>query len=356
MNIERYQELKQMYEKTAVLKTIEWCKEQGVKVYVSDFNFRREYGAGARKYDTALNSGWTQTAKDVTDRTDKLKGNVSIILYYTGRWGKRLKERRDNFLNYINCRVRNDGVMFNFSSKELDFYRLADTSEDLGSDKINRVIEKINKLLALADLERNPSEQEAISASLKVQKLLAEYNLTMADVRGEKEEAEPIEQVIADVGCNNKAENWRTTLAVYVANGYACKCFFTGSQNAVVFYGYKADVLLARRVYVYLFNVGCKLGKQYMRENKDPWGEKSDYSIYQSFVVGFSEGVNTQLQKQCTALALVCQEEVKKSYEEYSKNFGTSRIGNRKNEIDYNAYKEGVTEGKRVFNAQYIEE
>lgn len=353
---EKYLEEIALYEKIAVKKVIEWCKEQGVKIYASDFNFRKEYGTGARKYDTQLVSMCEQSTASAIEQAVKLSGNVSITLLYSGRWGKRLKNRADNFLNYLNCRVHNKGVMFNFSFKELDFFKISDTGEDLGKEKIDRIIEKINKLLALADLERNPSEHEAISASLKVQKLLAEYNLTMADIRGEENEEEPIEQVIADVGCNSKAENWRTILAGYVADGYACKCFMTGSNHAVVFYGHKADVLLARRVYVYLFNVGCKLGKQYMREHKDPWGAKSDYAVYQSFVDGFASGVNQQLQKQCTALALVCQEDVKKSFEEFSKDFGTSRIGNRKNEIDYKAFREGVTEGKRAFNAQYIED
>ena len=66
------------------------------------------------------------------------------------------------------------------------------------NEKIEKIISRVNRLLALADLEKNPSEQEAIAASMKVQELLAKYNLDIADVTGEEKEEE-IEHVCADI-------------------------------------------------------------------------------------------------------------------------------------------------------------
>lgn len=58
-------------------------------------------------------------------------------------------------------------------------YITTTTSADLDMEKI---VAKIQKLFALAG--NNPSEQEAASALLKAQALLAKYNLSQADVEG----------------------------------------------------------------------------------------------------------------------------------------------------------------------------
>lgn len=85
--------------------------------------------------------------------------------------------------------------------------------------------------LHLADLEKNPSEHEAISASLKVQKLLAEYHLTLAQVMGEEDVKEDVEQAIADCGKGSSNHNWRFILAGCVASGYCCKSYRVGREK-----------------------------------------------------------------------------------------------------------------------------
>lgn len=60
---------------------------------------------------------------------------------------------------------------------------------------------------------------------------------------GERQEEE-VEQSIADVGIGKK---WKFILAEAVANNFACKHFFVGREQ-IVFYGYKADIVSARRV------------------------------------------------------------------------------------------------------------
>lgn len=51
------------------------------------------------------------------------------------------------------------------------------------------LLARIRKLMALADADRNSNEHEAAAAAAKVQALLAEYNLTMEEVRGTGEKA-----------------------------------------------------------------------------------------------------------------------------------------------------------------------
>lgn len=331
------------YEMLAIRTTIKWCKEQGVKIFLSDFNYNHTVYNGYRK------------EFQFHTQVETFEQNVSVLIDFKGRWGKQLKEKKDNFLNYLNVRVTKDDVRFNFTYKELDFIRLSDSSVKSNSDeddsKIQKVIAKISKLLALADVDKNPSENEAISASLKVQQLLAEYNLSLEQVTGESREEQPIEQAVADVGGSGSKYNWKHQLAYAVANGYACKSFSVGNSS-VVFYGYSADVILARRVFVYLFKVGNRLGNQYVSRKSSY--SSSEHTLYQSFVTGFVNGVNSQLEKQCTALALVVQPAVEEAWEEFSRDFRTRKRRGKRYEAE--AFSEGVIEGKRAFNAQYIEE
>lgn len=49
---------------------------------------------------------------------------------------------------------------------------------------MNKMLEKVQKLLALAG--NNPSEQEAKAAAMKAQKLIAQYNLDMSALSSEE--------------------------------------------------------------------------------------------------------------------------------------------------------------------------
>ena len=320
------------YMKIAVDTVIRYAKEQGVKLRHSDFPIA--------------------TSKDTENSVGFLDGENPIVIVFIsneGRWAAQLKRAQDGFLNYVTARVLKTGIRFTFTIKELDLISMQNDDDETQDIEIEKIIRKITKLLALSDIEKNPSENEAIAASLAAQKLLAKYNLSMADVTGEHGVEEDIEQVVADVGVGNK---WKYALSDVVASNYACKTFSRGS-DMIIFYGYKADVLIARRVFVYLFKVGNRLAKQYVKKYRETVGYSAS-GVYNSFVSGFTAGVRKELEKQCTALALVVQPEVQKSWEVFSAHFGT-----RSNRIEANngcAYQEGFIEGKRALNAQYIED
>lgn len=274
-----------------------------------------------------------------------LGGIVVILRFDYERGGKKLRAVKDNFLAYKYCRVTETGVRFTFSFKEIEIQSTQEKETDLS--RIDDVIRKVQKLLALADTSRNPSEAEAIAASMQAQRLLAKYNLEITDVTGE-EKQEEIEQVIADVGVGKK---WKYTLAEIVAGSYCCKCYYHGTEM-VVFYGFQSDVIIARRVFVYLFKVGNSLANKYVRQMKEA-GEWNTAGIYNSFCKGFCYGVNSELQKNCTALALVVPKKVKDSFEDFSKGFKNINYNIRAN--DNQAYETGRIEGKRAMNAHYIE-
>lgn len=322
------------YAYAAIDIVIDLAAEQGIKYRRGDFKIEG--------FDN--DKRWNMNHVLFINGMDNPSG-ISVILYFDyERTGKKLKAARDNFYNYKYCRVRRTGIWFNFSLNEIEIQSTKETAAD--QSKIEEVIRKVQKLLALGDKSRNPSEAEAIAASMQAQKLLAKYNIEIADVTGE-EKKEEIEQVIADVGTGNK---WKYSLAEAIADSYCCKCYYHGSES-VVFYGYQSDVLIARRVFMYLFKVGNSLATKYVKTSRE--NGESTQGLYNSFCSGFCKGVRSELQKHCTALMLITPQPVIESFDKFSADFKT--VNHQINVADYDAYCTGEVEGKRALNGQYIE-
>lgn len=323
------------YAYAAIDIVIDLAAEQGIKYRRGDFKIEgidkaKNYGLNSVSFIGGINK----------------PTGISVRLWYDfARTGKKLKAVKDGFYSYKYCRVQELGVSFNFSLNEIEIRSAKETTAD--QSKIEEVIRKVQKLLALADQSRNPSEAEAIAASMQAQKLLAKYNLEIADITGE-EKKEEIEQVIADVGTGNK---WKYTLANAIADSYCCKCYYHGAEM-IVFYGYQSDVLIARRVFMYLFKVGNSLATKYVKARRDN-GEYRAQGLYNSFCSGFCAGVRSELQKNCTALMLVTPQAVIESFDKYSESF--KKVDHRIDMNDWDAYSTGEVEGKRALNAQYIE-
>lgn len=334
---------------TAINTVIKYAEEQGVKLRRMDFDSEEDKnGFQISIQDGMVYKNHWYFVRDLDGKPISIMVKVS----YTGKWEKQLKIAKDRFLNYYNARLEQHHLSFSFTANELDILAVkkqsTDSAESLDSEQMELVFRRINKLLALSDQSRNNSEQEAIAASLQVQKLLAKYNLSLADVTGEIKE-ESVEQSIADVGTGKK---WKYTLADAIADNFACKNYIVGHEQ-IVFYGYKADIVAARRVFVYLFKVGDKLATQYAKKYR----EENYYAdgVYNSFCKGFVAGVRKALERQSKALAIIVQPKVQKEWEAFSADFGVmNNSGIKANNRE--AYDEGFVEGKRAVNAQYLED
>lgn len=306
----------------AVKKTISILEEIGIKY---------------RKNDFSSQSG----AKQSIIMT--LSGNVVTKVFFTDeRRGAKLKKAKLQFYNYFNCRVYEWYVTFSFTKSELELEYIK--QEDVEESKLDSIMTKIQKLLALSESD---NEHEAISASLMAQKLLAKYNIDLEKVSVKDDEI-PIEETKADVGIGNK---WKYRLANIVGRNYRCKVYYTGSET-IVFRGYRQDIVIARRVYMYLFSVCKRLGKAYVRKEKEErWSVEG---VYNSFCAGFISGVDAELSKQCTELMIIIPQAIEDDYKAFSANFGKKNTNIES--TDWDAYKNGETEGKRALNAQYIDD
>lgn len=217
------------------------------------------------------------------------------------------------------------------------------------ADSRTKILEKIEKLLALAG--NNPNENEAMDAALKAQELMAKYNIELADVEGPgKSETIVMETYAPKANCHY-VRKWRYNLASIVAKNFCCKTYVINSETTV-FYGYEKDAKIAVEVFKFLFETGNKLANRYYLKCKKEGRETK--GVLNTYLVGFCDGIKEALDKQCTALMIVIPKEVEEAYAEHSKGFGTM-TNNLRMSSDSRAYSEGKTEGRSAASSRSIE-
>jgi hypothetical protein len=216
--------------------------------------------------------------------------------------------------------------------------------------KEEKIIQTIRKVLELS--KNNPSEEEAKSAALKAQELLAKYHIDMKEV--ESIDIDTVES-IEEVRVNIPAKKWKYKLATIVANNFRCKHFYIG-KGILVFYGHKTDADVAAETFKYLFNVGNRLaGREVDRVFADTG---TSTNVYNSFVAGFCAGIEEALGEQCQALMIVTPEDVKTKFEEMTKNWDSMRCGSLRIGVNSHcreAYESGKTEGRHAVRSKQIE-
>lgn len=124
-----------------------------------------------------------------------------------------------------------------------------------------QLIDKINKIMALA--ANNPNEEEAASAAAKAQALLAEYNLTHADLdRAGK-------QAMSDIFVNDTCESdnypWRVGLAAAVSQLYFCGYFYRNMpkyRRQHVFIGQRHHTDIAKSIFEHLCDAVNRLARE----------------------------------------------------------------------------------------------
>lgn len=213
-------------------------------------------------------------------------------------------------------------------------------------EKVEKILEKVKKLLALAG--NNPSEEEAKSASLKAQQLLAEYNLTLSDADEDKK----LEISDSQFYCGGDNQ-WKFSLASVISKNFRCQHYWLGKKT-LVFYGYKADCEIAKEVFGFLFNV-CK--KRMTQVADKAYAETgTSKGVRFSYTSGFVKGIREVLDAQCTALMIVTPVEVTESFNEMAKDFGTLNVKYRGAErFSREHYEQGIRDGKDSMRARAID-
>lgn len=214
--------------------------------------------------------------------------------------------------------------------------------EDTTMTDMNKMIDKVRKLLALAS--NNPSEEEAQAAALRAQKLIAQYNLDMSKETGEKVNYKLVEAI------HSNNEGFRKHMAVIIANNFRCKAIMM--DNMVNFFGREGDVDACVATFNYLYrvchNIGERLERQARKEGRSTRGVANSY--YQGFMVGLKEGMDAQSK----ALAIVVPEDVKVKFTERFPNLRNAKGGMRNMGFDNAAFVQGREDGKRSMGRRQL--
>ena len=207
------------------------------------------------------------------------------------------------------------------------------------------IIAKIKKLLALS--ANNPSEQEAKSASLKAQELLAQYHIDMKQVHNlDLDKVEEIEESYVTV----PAKKWKYSLCNIVAKNFRCAVHIHGT-DCIVFFGHKTDAAIAAETFQYLFRLGDKFANRAVKHAKA--ARRPHNGLYNTFVLGFCDGLKQAFAEQSTALMIVVPEDVVNAHKE--KMAGCrSRSVHMRSQYNNNVYEQGRQEGYNAMKERRV--
>lgn len=209
---------------------------------------------------------------------------------------------------------------------------------------MNKIVDKIQKLLALAG--NNPSQEEAETAALMAQQLIAKYNVDMANLTGEQE----IKYKLLKATHSNN-EGYRSPLAVIIANNFRCKPILLGPE--IHFFGREVDVDACCEVFNYLYRVSHNKGLKLEREARKQG--RSTRGVANAYWNGFMAGLQKSLDKQCKALMIVTPQDVKDKFQDRFPKVGSgARFGQRLTGFDRDAYETGYADGKSAMDKRSL--
>lgn len=206
------------------------------------------------------------------------------------------------------------------------------------SKKDTKVIDKIKKLLALS--KNNSNSNEAQNSLLKAQELMAKYNISVSE-----SDTEDITHI--SVGCEHKWDlGYRHPLGIIIAKNFRCKMYFHGKK--VTFFGRDVDAKIAKEVFEYAYRfINTEGTKRYDRAYKD--GVKTK-GVFNSYALGFIEGLEEAFNEQCRALMIITPKDVEDKYLEMSNGWGEKSSSVRASQADIESFFEGKSDGKSFLN------
>lgn len=214
------------------------------------------------------------------------------------------------------------------------------------TDKNEKIIQKIKGLLALGDASRNCEEAEAQAAMLKAHELMAKYNITIEETADEQ-----VSYVHEE--CTSKWNmGFRKPLANIIAQNFRCEVYLRGNGGSVVFFGHSTDARIAKEVFEFAYSFALKEGNRCY--NKCYQMGRETKGVFNSYVRGFLAGLKQKLGEQSRALIVVTPKDVKDKFADMSKSFKEGSGGIRDTGFDYDAYSQGVTDGRTVMNGRQL--
>ena len=217
--------------------------------------------------------------------------------------------------------------------------------------KLDKVKELISKLLNVT-AENGATENEVISATLKVQQILAKYDMELSDI-----DTDTKEDIIEDeLDVTNTL--WQRSLASIVAENFCVESFTrirrVGRKKcySIVFYGYKRHCDVAKEVFKSLYAFGERRGKEIFQEYRA--AGRDVHGIKNQFYIGYCRGVKSALDVQSRALMIVTPPEVKESYAEFTSACHMKSSSPIRYKPSSDVYERGVAAGRQAASRKEI--
>lgn|SRR5699024_1614555 len=219
----------------------------------------------------------------------------------------------------------------------------------MNQNKVDRIIRRVNKLLALA--EDNSSVEESQTAFLQAQQMMVKYGVDPSDLDISEESKRVLEKSGSDY---KRLFWWERRLASIVAKNFRCKNYINNKyiegkkqvQRRIMFMGRDEDVNLAREMYKLAREATLFYTKCYMQQN-DLKGSsvKNDYIL--GFVDGLEEKFEDQINSQSQEWGLVLV--VPKNVEERYKKEVTGTLYHKIPDVNSDEhYSEGYEDGNAI--------
>lgn len=162
---------------------------------------------------------------------------------------------------------------------------------DTHNDIPEKLLERIQKLLALAG--NNPSAEEAASAMAKAQSLLADYNLSIADIAGRSAKDKPSN--VKDAPVTMRYAAWAVRMVAAIAELYMCRVLFTktGQRTArYYFIGKPHNIAVAKLFAAKITEDSHSMAGKRRRELRMP----------NSYATAFLHSAADQITRRCAKL------------------------------------------------------
>lgn len=209
----------------------------------------------------------------------------------------------------------------------------------MSDNQKKKIIDKVKKLLALS--ENNKNDNESLEALAQAQRLMAKHGMQQCDL----EETLRDEENVIQVRCKHKWDaGYRKPLAAVISENYRCKSFISG--GTVVFLGVEEDAIIAKQAFEFAYKFIMRRGNQEYEKFK-----KSGYSgrgVFNSYATGFIYGLKEVLEAQSKALMMVVPETVNRQFNNLDLNKGRGGITQPDG-----LYRDIVETGKKDATDQY---
>jgi len=173
----------------------------------------------------------------------------------------------------------------------------------------DKVIDRIVKILAKAS--NNPSREEAETALLMAQRIMAQHGLAVSDIENDQDvrgKKEVIDEEATDEGRHSW---WEKLLASIIADNFRCVSYSEGGsfgQTIIRIIGLREDVIVVKELLSYATNALLWQVKNYIAEkrrynpNIRTAGLKNDY--IEGFLVGLQHKFAKQVSQEGWGLVL----------------------------------------------------